>query len=138
MIRVAVALLLASALLLAGASSATGKRVGLVRVFARTTSETSEGRHHFVVKAVLDKRARLIGEVTQVCTDVGARQSCVGALELPLGKLVFQGTRRSARFYQFAVTGGTGIYAGSTGTYTSSTISTRGSRVEYVLASLVP
>jgi hypothetical protein len=140
MTRFAVALLLACTIaLLLGADATPAKRVGLIRVFARTKAELVDGRHHLVAKDVLDKRAKVIGSIGQVCVDIPTeRQSCFGTIEMPLGKLVYSGTRRGPRFYVFAVTGGTGIYAGSSGTYASSTISRSGPRLEYVLISLVP
>jgi len=135
--RLAVACLLAC-LTLAAPSGAGAKRVGLIRVFLTTSTSLVDGRQHLVIKDVTDKRARRIGSVAQVCTDVpGERQECIGTLALPLGRVTYAGSRRSARYYVFAVTGGTGTYAGSTGTYASQTIALD-PRVEYLLVSLVP
>jgi hypothetical protein len=136
-IRAAVACLLAC-LTLAAPSGAGAKRVGLIRVFLTTRTSLVDGRQHLVIKEVTDKRGHRLGSVAQVCTDVtGDRQECIGTLEMPLGRITYQGSRRSARYYVFAVTGGTGIYAGATGTYASSTIALD-PRVEYLLVSLVP
>ena len=134
MIRLAVVLLLACMIIPAAVPA---KRVGVVRVFSTVIRDVHEGKHQIVVKVVKDKRGRRIGSIAQVCTQIGERQSCVGTLEMPLGKLMFMGTRSSPRYYVFALVGGTGVYSGSGGQYVSSTIALK-PRVEYVLVSLVP
>lgn len=138
MTRLAVAVLLACTIAITIAGEAPAKRVGLIRVFATTAEEVNDGRLHLVVKDVRDKRTRVIGEIGQVCVDLPRdRQHCSGTLLMPLGRIMYAGVRRSARFYVLAVIGGTGIYTGSTGAYQSTTVAT-GPRVEAVLVSLVP
>ncbi len=122
-------------LLVALIPSAHAKRVGLIRIFAVTQHETNTRSH----KLVKERRyGKVIGEVVQVCHYIGERQQCVGTLIMPLGKLSFTGTRRSPRLYTFSVTGGTGVYAGSTGSFQATTIAGSPRRVEYLLFSLVP
>lgn len=139
MTRVAVAVSLACTIaVLVGAAGAPAKRVGLIRVFATTMHEVNDGRVHLVVKTVRDKRQRVVGEIGQVCIDLPSdRQECAGTLLMPLGRLTYAGLRRSARFYVLAITGGTGIYVGSTGAYQSTTVAVD-PRVEAILVSLVP
>lgn len=132
---VAVALTLACLVLLP--TSAEARRIGLISVFATTTRDVTEGRHQLVVKTVRSKKGKVIGSIGQVCTRFDHRQICIGTIEMPLGKIMFMGTRTSARYYVFAVVGGTGIYSGSGGQYAATTI-TLDPRVEYVLVSLVP
>ena len=114
------------------------RRTGLIAVFAVTQQEIIDGRLRLVVKRVRDRKARPIGEIGQVCTRLpdGIQQSCVGTIVMPLGRITYSGMRHSATYYVLAVTGGSGIYAGVTGTLAARTIST-GPRVEWVLVSLV-
>lgn len=137
----AVALLLA-ALATPASSAPAQRRTGLIAVFAITKREVADGRLRLVVKLVRDRRSRPIGDIGQVCTAlpsvgrVHPRQSCVGTLVMPLGRITYQGVRHSATYYVLAVTGGTGAYAGATGTLAARTITT-GPRVEWLLVSLV-
>ena len=122
-------------------SSPAQRRTGLIAVFAVTKQELRDGRMRLVVKLVKDRRSRPIGDIGQVCTRLPTREaephwSCVGTLEMPLGRITYQGIRHSARYYVLAVTGGTGAYAGATGTLAARTITT-GPRVEWLLVSLV-
>ena len=116
---------------------------GLIRVFAITQREVVDGRMRLVVKKVRTVRYPRLGEIGQVCTrlpqvdpSAPARQSCVGTLVMPLGRIAYQGVRYRASYYVLAVTGGTGVYAGCAGTLAARTIST-GPRVEWLLISLV-
>ena len=114
------------------------QRTGLIRVFAVTHNTAVDGRQHLVVKRVRDRKTRPIGHIGQVCTRLPAsgRESCVGTLEMPLGRIMYQGTRSSAGYYVFAVVGGTGAYTGARGSMVARTVST-GPRVEWLLVSLV-
>ena len=119
------------------------RRTGLIAVFAVTQRNVIDERMQLVVKRIKDRKSRPIGSIGQVCTRLplseperDARQSCVGTLIMPLGRITFAGARRSVGYYVFAVTGGTGAYAGVTGSMSARTITT-GPRVEWVLVSLV-
>ena len=125
----------------ASSSAPQQRRTGLIAVFAITQREVVEGRLRLVVKNVRDRRSRPIGNIGQVCTrlplnDAPLRQSCVGTLVMPLGRITYQGVRHSATYYVLAVTGGTGAYSGVSGTLAARTITT-GPRVEWLLVSLV-
>lgn len=123
----------------AGARGATTQRTGLIAVFAVTRHEINDGRMRLVVKQIRDRKSRPIGMIGQVCTRLPtapAEWSCVGTIDMPLGHITYQGMRRSARYYVLAVTGGTGVYAGSRGSMAARTITT-GPRVEWLLVSLV-
>jgi len=64
-----------------------------------------------------------IGNAYLLCTTLGRHgiygrrpaSMCDGIYNMPRGKLLVRGVRRSNRFYSFAITGGTGIYRGATG-----------------------
>ncbi len=138
---IAVSIAIAMTTIPTGGSAPTQRRTGLIRVFAITQRNVVDGRMQLLVKRVRDRHARPIGDIGQVCTRLprtsfGSKQSCVGTLVMPLGRIMFQGVRRSAGYYVLAVTGGTGAYAGATGSMAARTIST-GPRVEWLLVSLV-
>jgi hypothetical protein len=63
-----------------------------------------------------------IGNATLICTFMGkggplgsGTSECMGTFNLPKGKIVVGGSRKSRAYYVLAITGGTGLYTGARG-----------------------
>lgn len=60
---------------------------------------------------ITDRHGRRIGRMLQTCRWIVARaRYCSGEVELPLGKLTYQGTSATTFEGEYALTGGTGRY----------------------------
>jgi len=74
-----------------------------------------------------DKYDRIIGSASFGCVNFGNAMPgvslCTAVFNLPKGKIVVQGTRRTIDYYLLPVTGGTGIYSHASGSLLGETVS---------------
>lgn len=100
---------------------------GIVQVTTEVRGTATEGERRSVFKSVRDRTGKVIGWGVTVCWRVPVQPSeqCVGTFALPKGKLMVSGTRRNQDYWVMAVVGGTGVYAGATGTLVARTYDTR-------------
>lgn len=118
----------------------------LVRVNARTAIERESFSGERLTQAawIYDRRGRRIGTAVTLCDDLGSggplgsgTSYCRGSYVFPLGKIVALGTRKIRTSYVLVVVGGTGIYAGVSGTLLVETFALK-PRIERLLFSLEP
>lgn len=61
---------------------------------------------------ITNDKGRTVGRMFQVCRWVMPRQRlCIGQLQMPLGTVTFAGASPTSFSGEYAVTGGTGVYA---------------------------
>lgn len=109
-----------------------------IRIFATTTGVAyvdigkpgpGAGDESIRGLRLTDRRGRTIGSASLICISLGqalpGTSLCNAVYNLPKGKLVVSGTRRSADYYVLPVTGGTGLYAHAAGALIADTVDRR-------------
>ena len=136
MIRATTCLLFAGGLMLIllGTASTANSGTGPIRVTATLALSSTQprapaGRRGDVVEQswrVNGRQGTRIGRMLLACRWVLRRaRLCNGELQMPLGTIQVQGSSSSKFSGEYAVTGGTGLYAGVYGTMTYTAIGAR-------------